>query len=90
MRGWVNSCSLSVFAHLIESCFGFFVEPFTRSGGFGFSSARSKGGFRNGIHEDVDGCCESFRVLDRVSVDIFWEVVSPPFGVYDFDKSIFP
>ena len=90
MWRWVNSCSLSVFAHLIERCFGFFIEPFARSGGFGFSGARLKGGFRDGIHEDVDRCCESFRVLDRILVDISWEIVGFPLRVYDFDEGIFP
>ena len=86
----MNSCSLSVLAHLIESCFGFFVKPFARSGGFGLSSACLEGGFRDGIHEDVDSSCESFCVLDRIFVDIFWKMVGVPFGVYDFDESIFP
>ena len=90
MGRWVNSCSLSVFAHLIESCFGFFVEPFARSRGLGLSCARFEGGFRDGIHEDVDSSCESFCVLDGIFVDVFWEIVGVPFGVYDFDESIFP
>ena len=88
--GWVNSCSLSVFAHLIESCFGFFVEPFARSGGFRFSGAHFEGGFRDGVHEDVDCCCESFCVLDCILVDISWEIVGSPLRVYDLDKGILP